>query len=237
MAIYIRDEIKFKRRPDIISNNHSFEICAVEIETSCKNIIVIVCYRPPNSDIDAFNKIIRSIGEQIRTENKNVHWTGDFNINLLNADTHKRTGEFLNEFFSQSLFPAITKPTRITDYSATLIDNIFCDNSTTCLSGMLYTDISEHCPIFVMTNLESRGEGIRKSQPTFKRNLNQHNLNKFEKALEEFDWSCISQISDTEIAYDRFVEYYSKMFNDCCPLQQVRIKKCNQPKKQWMTSA
>ena len=102
---------------------------------------------------------------------------------------------------------------------------------------MLYTDISDHCPIFVMTNMELRGEGIGKIQPKFKRNLNQHNLNRFEKALGAFDWSCISQISDTEIAYDRFVEYYSKMFSDCCPLQQVKIKKCNQPKKQWMTPA
>ena len=53
---------------------------------------------------------------------------GDFNINLLNEDVHTLTNDFLNIMSSNSLYPSITKPTRITSNSATLIDNIFTNS-------------------------------------------------------------------------------------------------------------
>ena len=45
---------------------------------------------------------------------------GDFNIYLLNKDCNNSTS-FLNTMYSLSLLPIISKPTRITDISATLI--------------------------------------------------------------------------------------------------------------------
>ena len=45
--------------------------------------------------------------------------------------------------------PLITKPTRITSYSATLIDNIFTNDSEfRAKSGIIITDISDHPPVF-----------------------------------------------------------------------------------------
>ena len=37
---------------------------------------------------------------------------------------HKGTRDFLNALFRLSMFPLIDRPNRITEYSATLIDNI-----------------------------------------------------------------------------------------------------------------
>ena len=58
--------------------------------------------------------------------------------------------KFIDLMYSDSLIPTITKPTRVTSHSATLIDNIFCNNilNEQALSGILYTDISDHHPIF-----------------------------------------------------------------------------------------
>ena len=76
---------------------------------------------------------------------------GDFNINLINVDKHIGTHDFLDIIYENTLFPAITKPTRVTINSATLIDNIFIpiENEET-LQGILYTDISDHFPVFVI---------------------------------------------------------------------------------------
>ena len=52
---------------------------------------------------------------------------------------------------SYSRFPCITKPTRVTSKTASLIDNIFCNyivDNQDVFTGILYTDISEHFPIF-----------------------------------------------------------------------------------------
>lgn len=84
---------------------------------------------------------------------------GDFNIDLLNPNKHKLTEEFIETLYSLSLFPTITKPTRITGNGATLIDNIFTNNiESNSLSGILINDISDHLPIFVTHDCNYSGK-------------------------------------------------------------------------------
>ena len=48
------------------------------------------------------------------------------------------------------IYPFITKPTRITEYSARLIDNIFTNNiKGVNKSGIFISDVSDHLPVFV----------------------------------------------------------------------------------------
>jgi hypothetical protein len=57
--------------------------------------------------------------------------------------------EFLGNFTNHGFIPKITLPTRITDISFTLIDNIFCklkDHESNTTSGILTHCISEHQP-------------------------------------------------------------------------------------------
>ena len=73
---------------------------------------------------------------------------GDFNIVLLNKDCNNSTS-FLNTMYSLSLLQIfISKPTRITDNFATLIDNFFINEPCNFESGRLISDISDHFPIF-----------------------------------------------------------------------------------------
>ena len=69
---------------------------------------------------------------------------GDFHIDLLYKDCNNSTS-FLNTL---SLLPIISKPTRITDNSATLIDNFFINEPCNFESGILISDILDHFPIF-----------------------------------------------------------------------------------------
>lgn len=83
----------------------------------------------------------------------NCYIAGDFNIDLLKSDIDERTSSIFNNQLSYSFFPSIVKPTRITDASATLIDNIYLnlfDVVDNIQPGILYTDISDHLPVFVM---------------------------------------------------------------------------------------
>ncbi len=49
----------------------------------------------------------------------------DFNIDLFKVNIHAKTNEFVNDIISQAFLPKITRPTRITPHSATLIDHIY----------------------------------------------------------------------------------------------------------------
>ena len=95
---------------------------------------------------------------------------------------HHFTQEFLDSLFSHMFVPLITKPTRITSHSATLIDNIF----TNCfqqnsLNGLLLNDISDHFPVFAYFKEDS--PTCRKNQVIYKRDYAERNLLKFRTAL------------------------------------------------------
>ena len=98
-----------------------------------KAITVRVVYRPntkPRADIDIFMQKIIEIQSKIKEENKVSYLMGDFNIDLLKANIHAKTKEFVNDVISQGFLPKITRPTRITPHSATLIDHIYIQMTT-----------------------------------------------------------------------------------------------------------
>ena len=118
---------------------------------SSSNTIIGVIYRCPGSDIPFFNSKLQNILAIIPSENKTCIHTGDFNLNLLNAETHPLTNEFTDINFEHSFFPLINKPTLLTNSSATLIDNIFTNphDTSNSNSGILLWDISDNFLIFL----------------------------------------------------------------------------------------
>ena len=58
------------------------------------------------------------------SNDKELYIYGDLNIDLLKYKIHQTTSRFVDMIFSLGLFSLITKPSRITQHSHTLIDNI-----------------------------------------------------------------------------------------------------------------
>ena len=63
--------------------------------------------------------------EQLNTKGHEVLVVGDLNENLLKYNEDKQTSEYLDMLLTLGFMPIITKPTRITDHTATLIDHIY----------------------------------------------------------------------------------------------------------------
>ena len=87
-------------------------------------------------------------------ENKLIFITGDFNIYLFNHENHTLTNEFIYMLFSFHLMPSTLHPTRITDITSTLIDNIFLSNTTDTdiFGGNILSLISGHLPQLAIVN-------------------------------------------------------------------------------------
>ena len=62
--------------------------------------------------------------DKINKEKKTILLLGDFNIDLLKMNIDSNISYFLDIMGSYDLLPQIMLPTRITDNSKTLIDNI-----------------------------------------------------------------------------------------------------------------
>ena len=61
---------------------------------------------------------------KIKSGRKLCYLLGDWNINLLSYETHGHTTNAVDMFYSYGFMPLINRPTRITQKSATIIDNI-----------------------------------------------------------------------------------------------------------------
>ena len=108
-------------------------------------------YRQPGTNIDDFIETIVKVHDN-SCNSKMCCLCGDLNIDLLKYENHKGT-RYFNALFSLGMFPLIDRPSRITEYSATLIDNIFNDNcNEKFINRLLINDISDHLPVLSITN-------------------------------------------------------------------------------------
>jgi exonuclease III len=162
VMMYVLKSIQFKlvkNMSEAIDN--LYECVTIEIETVKSNNTVITCmYRAPGSNIDTYLEYIENL--LLKLNNKTFFLIGDFNINLINYESHSGTKMFMNTLFSYGLHPLINKPTRITLESCTLIDNIFTNAIEEFNSGIFINDISDHLPVFTIFPLGFRQQNVSK---------------------------------------------------------------------------
>ena len=73
---------------------------------------------------------------------------GDINIDFLKYND-VQTSEYLDMLFDLGFMPVITKPTRVTDHTSSLIDHIYTNaHEKVISSGICLADISDHLPVF-----------------------------------------------------------------------------------------
>ena len=108
--------------------------------------------------MDIFSSILFDIMDPVNKQNKYCVIMGDMNIDLLKFETHLKTSDYLDNLFQNNFLPTITKPTRITSTSATLIDHIYMNNITTAgKSGIIITDPADHFGTFyIFTGTENQ---------------------------------------------------------------------------------
>ena len=126
VGIYISNKHRYKIRHDLMKRygRSHYESIFVEIKTNNNTFIIGSIYKPPNTNIDSFNDELLSILNSIYRENKNSTIMGDFNLNLINTNS-RQVNDFTNNMYATGFCPTISKPTRIANHSATIIDNIF----------------------------------------------------------------------------------------------------------------
>ena len=236
VGIYVKCAISFQVRNDLHSSDDVFESIFIEVDGSVfnkhSNIVVGVIYRPTNTDINCFNESLNIILDKLKCENKLCFLMGNYNINLLNNDKHTPTYDFVELMHSYSFLSLINRPTRITETSATLIDNIFvnCSDLQKTFQCILVTDISDHLPIVFIdqNNVTDSSECY-----IWRRNMSQRNRQAFSDAISDFDWTEIYQEIDMQQAYSLFHSKFLRLYNTHFPKQKLKLK--YNTRKLWLT--
>ena len=133
----------------IISDLWEYQIIDIPLTKLNKHVILLNIYKPPkdntNVNIETFISELSIVLQELSRFNANIIITGDFN-NLLEINDRRIFSSFYDLMTTNSFYPQITLPTRFTDNSCSLIDNIFykCPNRNHCMTaGIILTEISD----------------------------------------------------------------------------------------------
>ena len=238
VSLAIQNKISYKARNDLEHFDSEMESLFIEIDSSVfsttNDIVIGVIYRMPDSSVEVFNERINDIMNTIQRENKTCYLLGDLNIDFLKCDGHKPTSDFLDTIYSHNLFPLITKPTRVTNHSATLIDHILTNNFgafSSHFQGILCSSFSDHYAVFHVTS--SCSENDCSDKCTIRRDMKPINVQKFVNEIQTLDWCNVSTETDAQLAYSKFHTILSEKYNRCFPLRKT--KTIYHDRKPWLT--
>jgi hypothetical protein len=234
VLLYIKDCLAYSVEGEINDIKfESFEHISISITRQNSHKENFICiYKPPNTKMKHFINEFEQLLDGLTS--KHIVICGDFNIDLLKYDHQKETKNFVDNMFSNCFIPLINKPTRISHKSATLIDNFWVKDSilpSQLDAGILTEDISDHLPIFYISDKLKSQKVISITQ---KRIINDRNLKKIAEELEQESWNELMNEYDTDIAYEKFHNKLESLLNKHCPLKIIKEKPLTN--KPWLTS-
>ena len=203
VGLYINENLSFFLRSELSQSTSEYESIWIEVQSNLhENMLCGVVYRHPRGNASRFLNYINDTLEVINNENKTCTLLGDFNLNLLNFETHLDTREFINIFSSYFYSLDIIKPTRITYHSATLIDNIFVNSlAHHTISGNLVYDLTDHLPNFININ---KFTALPKNVSKVTKDYSNFDPNKFCDDARSINWENCINSNDSSEAFDSF---------------------------------
>ena len=206
---------------------------------SGKNIVVGSLYRSPHSSdsvsLDHIEHIIAKV--KLEKNHKQLILGMDHNFDLLKCSQHRPTKRFLDKMMDLNMLPAITRPTRITSNTATLIDNVFISKllQRNFDSGLIVDDISDHLPSIVLMKQTHLTD---KSPIEFdSRNLTDDKISRIKSKLMCVDWNGTLNNDDCSVNFENFCTKLNMIMGNIAPIKHIRISGKRRFVEPWMSTS
>ena len=219
-----------------------FESLFIEI-TDDKNqkIVIGSVYRPGTKcpglnfteQFAQFSDILSNILSELGSKYDKVYIFGDFNLDLLKINENKFISEYVDNLFSFGFLQIVTKPTRISVNSATLIDHILTNSLNESFeSFLLCWQISDHLPL--VHNLTFKKSKL--VHPKIKsRNFSSVNIERFKKSLSNFKWDHVIAETCPQAAYTNFSNTLNSLIDIFFPESNKKFNSNIHKIELWMT--
>lgn len=240
VSLFISNSLSFKTRTDLSKlcyNTKTLESVFVEVISGTKKRSIVGCiYKHPCLPMNEFNTLfLAPLLHKANVEGKAIFLLGDFNCDLLKCDSDTEVQQFLDIMGSNSLCPQITLPTRISNTSKTIIDNIFCSPiiGEHYFSGNIFSGISDHLPQFLIIGKLN----TPKATPIFKRQWSKFDREKFILDYFEIDWDKSLNLNKGDInsSFDVFVKNVERLLDVHAPMRKLTKKETKTLNKPWIT--
>ena len=142
-----------------------------------------------------------------------------------------------NNTIQYNLLPYITLPTRITNRSQTLIDNIFSNStSSQIISGNLTSTVSDHLPQFFIYP-DFNKTFIPRKNNIYRRNTKRYDKDSFYSDFVNTNWNDIIDINNNDIneSFNSFFQNFNNILDKHIPLKKLSNKNFKRNFKPWIT--
>lgn len=209
------------------------QIECVGVRNKELKIIALCVYR---TGLGEFNLFIEKMDEiigiiEVNFKQYKIILCGYFNVDLLKYNRESKV--LLDLINTHNLIQTITEPTRVTKRNASLLDNIFVNFNEFSDNNIVASALSDHhaqtlCLNIGVTKVEKRNDWTRK------RIFSAGKMRMFRQELKKVSWERVMTSSDSNIAYEIFINEFKNIMNRIFVKKKISLKTNGQ--KSWITA-
>ena len=211
------------------------ELFTVELVLPKCKLLVTSMYRPPNTNENIFLNGYKEYVSKLSKTRKNYIIGLDHNLNLLNYERHSATRKFLELMIENEQLPCITRPTRLTFHSATLLNNVLVSKQLYPVqhSSIVISDISDHLPcLSVFRQIKGRENG--KKTITI-RNLGEKKISQIVKRLPSYNLNSNLNVPILNTAFESLHFKITRCIDEISPEKEITVSTNRTYCKPWMS--
>ena len=207
-----------------------------------KFIFSVINRHPWNSLTTAFIESLDESLQKVNRKGDQVVITGDINIDLNPNNNYASRSNYLHMLESNAFSNLITKPTRVTENSQTIIDHLLTnDNESLINPGVLHYKLADHFPIFCLISLP-KINSYQSTATNIFRNIKSIDVDKFyddlESSLTPLTYDLIhfpltpQSLNDN---FNRLINTILDVIETHAPLQTASRRQKRLQKRPWIT--
>ncbi|PNF31582.1 hypothetical protein B7P43_G00791 [Cryptotermes secundus] len=206
----------------------TLEVTGMEIMCDKIKLIILALYRSPSGVMNEFFNLLIDILQQLAQKDRYIILVGDLNINTMeNGCGHKQLLDIINAY---NMIMTINIPTRVTESTATIIDQIITNIPVNCYyTNVINSLLSDHYAQCITINITPP---VLKRCYKVGRDLSDDNITCFCSYIQTETWMEVFNDNDIEIKWNSFYGIFNYYFNIACP--KVRRNFASVNKATWI---
>ena len=226
VAIFVASHLCFNLI-NLHTDPNSLELLWGELTFGSYKIKLGVCYRPPAARVSFWDDLHESIGK-IRAQavgNPHIILCAD-----LNADFGTFEGSKLETFAkSNMLCIHVSQPTRLTEYSASCLDQFLSNMPDMVETIKIFAPVSTNDHSTVVLHLKH----VIQRNYSYKRHVwmyNNANFDAFRTALQKAEWDlCFDNSVNIDDICDKWSNTFMKIAYQCIPNRNITVRLRDKP--------
>ena len=230
VIIYVNSRLNYKVLEEF--HNYNLELACIEVDLNKqKPFLLLSLYRPPDSGIGVFDDI-ENVLQSVETRFCDYILIGDMNCDLLHKTPSNYTKRLRSIADEYCLTQCVTKATRITKRSKTLIDHVFtstAENVSDCT--VIPISLSDH-EMVMFSWKRNKPKSSGNHCYISSRNMKKINIESFVNDLKNVSLDETLEEKSTEKAYLLWVNKMRLLLDRHARVKKKRVRHRKSP---WIT--